>query len=178
MPHLSGHGSVLQVVRNVHRGHQQAPLPHLSLDEHAEFAADVPRVDRLYGRLVVTGQFHQVHHLCSVQQFPPVEVRPIVGREVVLEERMLLVDIGSGSMGRPHLEPRGVPEHGQVGLLDVAAQRHLPASSKQDGAATFQDGQRLLRQLGELLRFVGSMSLVGFIGIVLRIHPEVPMILP
>ena len=90
---------------DVHRRHQQLALQHLRLDEHAQLTADVPRIDGLDGRLIVRWQFHQVHHLGTIEKFPPVQVAPVVGGEIVLEERMVSVDIGSCGVRRTHLEP-------------------------------------------------------------------------
>ena len=138
MTHLTGYDAVVQVVCNVHRGHQQTAVEHAGLNEHAELAADMPRVNGLDGRLIAGGQLHEVHHLCVVQQLPPVEVAPVVGGEVGFEQRVGLVDVGTSGVRRTHLKPRRVPEHGQVVLNDIAAQRHLAGGGEEDGAARAQ----------------------------------------
>ena len=146
--HLTGHVATAEITGNVHRRHQKTPLPYSRLNDHAEFPRDVPRVNGLNGRLVVGGQFHKVHDLGTVEQFPPVKVRPRVGWKAVLEERVSRVDIGSGGMRRAHLEPRRIPEDGQVMLLDVTAQRHLPGSLQQHRLSLPEQGECLFVVLG------------------------------
>ena len=93
------------MVADVDGGDEQTAVEHVGLDKHTKLAADMPGVDGLDGRLIVRRQLHEVHDLRPVEQFPPVEVGPVVGGEAVGEQGVRRVDIGAGGVGRPHLEP-------------------------------------------------------------------------
>lgn len=104
MTHLACHDALVEAVGDVHRRHEEFSFQHFRLDEHAEFATHMPCVDGLDRWLIGGRQLGEVHHLCLVEQFPPVEVRPVVGWEF-LEERMLCINISTGGVRWTHLEP-------------------------------------------------------------------------
>ena len=84
----------------------------------------MPRIDRLYGRLIVTRQCCEVHHLSIVDQLPSVEIAPVVGGKLT-EQRVLRINGQARGMRRPHLKPTRIPEDGQVGLLHIVAIAYL-----------------------------------------------------
>ena len=139
LPHLACHRALVEMAGDVHRGHQQAASGYVGLYQHAQLTADVPGVDGLYGRLIVARQLHQVHHLRLVEQLPPVQVRPVVGREVIAEQGVRLVDVAPRGVRWAHLEPRRIPEDGQIGLLDIAAKGD-PSGSRQQHRAARTEG--------------------------------------
>ena len=135
---LAGYEPVGKTAADVNGGDEQTAVEHSGLNEHAEFTADVPGVDGLDGRLVVAGQFPEIHHLRPVEQLPSVQVGPVVGGEAVREQGVSGVDIGARGVGRSHLEPRGVPEYGQIVLDDITAQTDAARRSEQHLAAVLQ----------------------------------------
>ena len=132
--HLTGNGAAVQIVGDVHRGHDETAGEDIGLYEHTEFAGYVPGVDGLNRGLVVRGQFGEVHHLSAVEQFPPVEVGPVVRGEIA-EEGVFAVYDGARGVGRLHLKPRGVPEDGQILLFHCCPVTHLTRCGEQHGAA-------------------------------------------
>ena len=95
----------------------------------------MPCVDGLNGRLVFGGKFSEVHHLRAVDEFPPVEVLPVVGGEVG-KHGMVFLYIGAGGVRRSHLKPAGVPEDRHVGVAHVVAVAHFPCGGDEHLAAS------------------------------------------
>ena len=159
------------MVADVDGGDEQTAIEHVGLNKHTKLAADMPGVDGLDGRLIVRRQLHEVHDLRPVEQFPPVEVGPVVGGKAVGEQGVRGVDIGTGGVGRPHLEPRGVPKHGEVVLHDIAAQTDAARRGEQHLAAALQHlegtGIEGVRQIN--VGHLGNFFLGG-------VYPEVPMV--
>ena len=131
----------------------------------------MPCVDGLDGRLVGSGEVAEVHHLRLVEQFPPVQVAPVVGRELA-EERMRRVDGRPCGVWRAHLKPARVPEHGQVGLLHVVAKAHLSGRRYQHAPPFPQCGH------GPGVERVGHKYALGLGHVLLgRINPKLPAVL-
>ncbi len=119
------------VIRSLHS-------THLGFNHHTELSAHVPGIYRLDCRLIILRELAEIHHLRLVQQFPPVQVCPVIRREIS-EEWMSLVDGSTRGMRRTHLKPTGVPEHRQIGLLHIFAPIfYLSGSQKQHLATLLQ----------------------------------------
>ena len=86
----------------------------------------MPRVDRLDDGLIVRRELGEINALGTVGQFPPLEVLPVVGREVA-EDGVVGLYVGARGVRWLHLEPRGVPENGQEAMDDVVAILNLSA---------------------------------------------------
>ena len=93
------------------------------------------------------------------------------------EQRMLLLDIGTGGMRRTHLKPRRVPEYGQVRLFYITAQRHASGSRKQYRSTLLQYFQSMGIECIGHIQFGVVIHLIVTKTCLLRIDPEIPMIL-
>ena len=67
LAHLTGNKTIIQIGGDVHRGHQQFAIQHISLNKHTEFTADMPCINGLDRWLVVLGQFREVHHTTRLE---------------------------------------------------------------------------------------------------------------
>ena len=93
----------------------------------------------------------------------------VVGGELT-EQRVGVVDEQSRGVRRTHLEPAGVPEHGQELLPYVGAVAHLAGSTNQHVAPTVEDTERLVIQRGSDI----DIALID--GFFRRIEPHVPVV--
>ena len=164
---------MFQIAGYIHRSHQKLASTHLGFNHHTELSAHVPGIYRLDCRLIILRELTEIHHLRLVQQFPPVQVCPVIRREIS-EERMSLVDGSTRGMRRTHLKPTGVPEHRQIGLLHIFAHLHLSGSQKQHLATLLQH----LLCLGiQTISNIDILKRLGIRHLYLRwIHPEIPMV--
>lgn len=104
MAELAGYDAVVEVVLDVQGCKYQAAAEDVGFEEHSELAGEMPGVDGLYDGLVVSGELGEVHALGTIGKLPPLEVLPVIGREVV-EDGVRGLDIGACGVWRFHLEP-------------------------------------------------------------------------
>ena len=72
--HLPGHDALARIRGQIHSCHQQFSVQHIRLEQHAYLPADKPSIYALYGRLEISREISELHHLGTVQQFPPLNV--------------------------------------------------------------------------------------------------------
>ena len=81
------------------------------------------------------------------------------------------VDIGTSGVRGTHLEPRGIPEHRQIVLHHIAAQRNLTSSRNEHSPTLLKHPERLgIEGIGYIERLLGTFYIS-------RINPEIPMVL-
>lgn len=157
-----------------HGGHHQPSALHVGFEQHTNLAAQEPCVDALYDRLEISRKFRKLHDLFAVHQVPPLHVAVVIRGEVP-EERMVTFDVKPCGVGRTHLEPTRVPEHGRELLHDVLSISNLSGCRHQNLASCFQ------HLFGFLVQDVRDVHVAGvhtgqIIQRRLRIHPKVPMV--
>ena len=157
-----------------HGGHHQPSARHVGFKQHTDLAAQEPRVDALYDWLEFSRKIRKLHDLFAVHQVPPLHVAVVICGEVS-EDRMVAFDVKPCGVGRTHLEPTRVPEHGRELLHNVFSIRNLSGSRHQHLASCLQ------HLSGFLVQAVRDVHVAGvhagqIVQRCLGIHPKVPMV--
>ena len=167
--HLAGNDSFFRLGSNVHTGHHQFTVQYLCFEQHANFPADKPGINTLNRWLECCREVGELHHLRFVQQFPPLQVAMILGREFA-EKRVIFIQENTSCVRRAHLEPGSIPEYRSKVLFNFFSVLYFAGCRNQDISPFFQYGN------GFFIQCVGSIytSLCQFH--LCRIYPEIPVI--
>ena len=135
--HLTGNDSFLRLGSDIHTGHHQSAVQYLCFKQHSYFPADKPRINALDSRLELRREVGELHHLCLVQQFPPLQVAVIFRRELA-EKRMIFIHEDTRRVRWTHLEPGSIPEHRSEVLFDFLAVLNLSGCRYQNVSTFLQ----------------------------------------
>ena len=167
--HLAGNDSFFRLGSNVHTGHHQFTVQYLCFEQHADFPADKPGINTLNRWLECCREVGELHHLRFVQQFPPLQVAMILGREFA-EKRVIFIQENTGCVRRTHLEPGSIPEYGSEVLFDFFAVLYLSGSCNQHISSVLQHSQCLG------IQGVGGIYCSLYQFHLCRIYPEIPVV--
>ena len=143
--HLAGNDSFFRLGSNVHTGHHQFTVQYLCFEQHANFPADKPGINTLNRWLECCREVGELHHLRFVQQFPPLKVTMIFGREFA-EKRVIFIQENTGCVRRTHLEPGSIPEDRSEVLFHFLAILDFSGCRDQYVSSFLQDGDCLCVQ--------------------------------
>ena len=167
--HLAGNDPFFRFRSDVHAGHHQFAVQYVGFEQHSDFPVDKPGVYALDSRLEFGRETGELHNLCFVQQFPPLQVAVIFGWEFT-EKRMIFVEEDACGVRRTHLEPGSIPEDRSEVLFHFLAILDFSGCRNQYVSSFLQDGDCLCVQC------IGGVNIALSQFYLCGIYPEVPVI--